>query len=101
MCTFTGLGDCLWSITCYAVRLIKDRTTIVCCLTAFTFFFFLAVLLYFLLEQTSYEHTHMCVFVPAENHSIKHALIVLTQTNVLLVILHSLQLRHSVSCGIL
>lgn len=60
--------------------------------------FFLVVLLCFLLEQTSCELTQMRVFVLTENRSF-HGFIVLTQTNVLLLILHSLELRQSVSCG--
>lgn len=56
--------------------------------------FFLAVLLCILLEQTSYESTQICIFVLTENHSVRHVLIVLTQTNVLLLILHSIELRH-------
>lgn len=63
--------------------------------------FFLAVLLCFLLDQTSCEHTEMGVFVPSESHSVRHGLIVLTQTNVLLLVLHPLGLRQRVSCGIL
>lgn len=59
-----------------------------------SFLFFLAVLLCILLEETSYDSTQICIFVLTENHSVRHALIVLTQTNVLLLILHSIELRH-------
>lgn len=41
------------------------------------------------------------LFVPSESHHVRHALIVLIGTNVLLLILRSLELRHCVSCGIL
>lgn len=56
--------------------------------------FFLAVLLCLLLEQTSDESTQICIFVLTENHGVRHAFIVLAQTNVLLLIAHSIELRH-------
>lgn len=56
--------------------------------------FFLAVLLCLLLEQTSYESTRICIFVLTENHGVRHVLIVLAQTNVLLLIVRSIALRH-------
>lgn len=98
MCAIIMLVDGKSSVTLWG--LIKERTTTICHLTAFTFVLS-CCLLCFVLEQISYERTQMCVFMLTENHSAGHALIVLTQTNVLLLILYSLELRHSVSCDIL